>query len=175
MIEKFKTNILTENKVLKPFESVDKDLNDFLANDAKSYSSSLLATTYLIENKEETIAYFSLLNDRILMDEEEKSIWNRINRLIANRKRNKSYPAVKIGRLAVSKKYAKSGIGKDIISFVQYYYTDTQQKAGCRFIIVDAYQSALGFYEKMGFQYLTTKDKGQATRSMFFDLKKVAL
>ncbi len=85
---------LQQDTVIKPFESRDKDLNDFLFNDAKNYSVSLLATTYLIEDKNETIAYFSLLNDRILMDDEEKSIWNKINRLISNKKLRKGYPGL---------------------------------------------------------------------------------
>lgn len=73
---------LSQDTEIKPFHSEDNDLNDFLFSDAKNYTDSLLAVTYLIEEADECAAYFSLLNDRILMDEEEKSIWNRVNRLI---------------------------------------------------------------------------------------------
>ena len=163
-------SILQQDTIIKPFLCTDKDLNDFLLNDAKNYSNSLLAVTYLVENEKETIAYFSLFNDRILMNDEEKNIWNKINRLIANSKRRKSYPAIKIGRLAVSKKYEKKGLGKEIVLFIEKMFVASQQKSGCRFATVDAYESALGFYEKMGFKYLTNKDAGQKTRSMYFDL-----
>lgn len=165
-----KISILQQNTIIKPFLCADKDLNDFLLNDAKNYSKSLLAVTYLVENEKETIAYFSLFNDRILMNDEEKNIWNKINRLIDNSKRRKSYPAIKIGRLAVSKKYEKKGLGKEIVLFVEKMFVASQQKSGCRFATVDAYESALGFYEKMGFKYLTNKDVGQKTRAMYFDL-----
>lgn len=164
---------LSKDTEIKPFKSEDKDLNDFLVSDAKNYSDALLAVTYLIEEGNECAAYFSLLNDRILMDEEEKSIWNRVNRLIKNNKRRKSYPAIKIGRLAVAEKYSHKGYGSQILQFVQYLYTQREQYAGCRFVTVDAYDNALGFYEKHGFKFLTTKDAGQRTRVMYFDLKNV--
>jgi hypothetical protein len=52
--------ILNKDTEIDSFESEDKELNDFLLNDAKNYFSSLLAVTYLIMTKDEIIAYFSL-------------------------------------------------------------------------------------------------------------------
>jgi len=171
--EKLEWNLirLEENTEIKPFESADEELNDFLFNDAKRYLFSLLAVTYLIETKDETIAYFCLANDRVMKDDEEKAVWNKINRTIPNEKRRKSYPAVKIGRLAVSEKYAGMGFGNFMIDTVGEMYTDNQQQSGCRFITVDAYSNALGFYEKNDFKFLTDKDKTNETRAMYFDLK----
>jgi hypothetical protein len=50
---------------IKPFESEDNELNEFLLNDAKNYLNEKLAVTYLIESNMETIAYFCLSNDNI--------------------------------------------------------------------------------------------------------------
>ncbi|MDR1763951.1 MAG: GNAT family N-acetyltransferase [Dysgonamonadaceae bacterium] len=172
----WKVKRLELNTNIKPFESEDSDLNDFLTNDAKNYLAQMLAVTYLIETETETIAYFSLLNDNLKrsiqrdLSEEESKIWNRLNRKVPNRKRKGTYPAVKIGRLAVSKKYAGSGFGKFIIQSVTSMYLDNEQKAGCRFITVDAYSSAYGFYEKNGFNFLTDKDIDKSERTMFYDL-----
>jgi GNAT superfamily N-acetyltransferase len=163
---------LNDGMEIKPFESEDNDLNNFLLNDAKDYQNSLLSVTYTIQSDTETVAYYCLSNDRLSQRADEKSIWNRINRLISNKKRRKSYPAVKIGRLAVSKKYANMGIGTMIIRIVKRLYQNTSlQHAGCRFIVVDAYRDALPFYEKNGFAYLTENDKNDATRIMYLDLK----
>ena len=118
-------------------------------------------------------ALISKSNDNVTKDNEEKATWNKINRAIANEKRKRNYPAVKIGRLAISKKYAGLGLGKLIIQSVQEIYTNNQQQAGCRFITVDAYSNALGFYEKNRFNYLTNKDKLSKTRAMYFDLKAI--
>ena len=163
---------LDENIEIKPFESADEELNDFLLNDAKSYLSSLLAVTYLIQTKNETIAYFCLANDRVMKDDEERTTWNKINRIIPNEKRQKSHPTVKIGRLAVSKKYTDLGFGNFIIDTVGEMYTKNNQlQSGCRFITVDAYSNVLRFYEKNDFKFLTDKDKTSETRAMYFDLK----
>ncbi len=157
---------------IKPFKSIDKDLNGFLFEDSKKYLTDLMAVTYLLENpsNEITVAYFSLLNDKISFDPEQRSIWNRLNRHVANGKRRKHYPAVKIGRFAVSEEYAQKGIGKFLIHAIKYMFTHGN-RTGCRFLTVDAYQNAVGFYLKNGFNFLSEKDKKDVTRSMYFDLK----
>ena len=162
---------LNENVAIKPFESEDDDLNDFLFHDARNYLKSLLAVTYLLQTEDETIAYYCLSNDRIARDDKAKSAWNRVNRAVANEKRRKSYPAIKIGRLAVSKKYARLGLGKTIIDTIIEMYTAVRQQAGFRFITVDAYHNATHFYEKNDFKYLTEKDAHDETRAMYLDLK----
>jgi GNAT superfamily N-acetyltransferase len=164
---------LSEETVIKPFDSGDADLNDFLMNDAKKHLNSLLTATYLIKVQDEIIAYFCLSNDCLTKDNEDKSAWNKVNRTIDNEKRRRNYPAVKIGRLAVAKNYAGLGFGKLIIRIVRELYTNKQQQSGCRFITVDAYRNALSFYEKNLFKYMTDKDKFSETRAMYFDLKSV--
>ncbi len=45
-------------------------------------------------------------------------------------------------------------------------------RTACRFLTVDAYSNAVGFYESMGFRFITKKDEGEDTRLMYYDLKK---
>jgi hypothetical protein len=61
-----------DNMEIKSFESEDKDLNNFLLNDAKNYLKSLLAVTYLLQFGDETVAYFSLSNDSLIKNYGEK-------------------------------------------------------------------------------------------------------
>ncbi|KAA6303456.1 MAG: hypothetical protein EZS26_000007 [Candidatus Ordinivivax streblomastigis] len=161
---------LDEDTVIKSFDCEDKDLNDFLLNDAKNYLKSLLSVTYLLQYQDEIVAYFSLSNDSLVKDNEEKASWNKVNRTIPNAKRRRVYPAVKVGRLAVSKKYTGMGFGRLIIEAVVAMYIHEQQRSGCRFVTVDAYRDALPFYEKNDFRFLTTKDANDETRIMYFDL-----
>ena len=162
---------------IKPFESEDDELNDFLLNDAKNYLAQKLAVTYLIENERDTIAYFCISNDNLKreistnLSELEKTIWNQLSRKIPNRKRRGSYPAVKIGRLAVSKKYEGKGFGRLMIDTVNSMYLEENQRSGCRFITVDANANAFSFYEKNGFCFITDKDADRKNRAMYFDLK----
>lgn len=157
---------------IKPFKSKDIDLNGFLLEDAKKYQENLMAVTYLMEDrtKNKTVAYYSLLNDKITFDPQQHSIWNRLSRKIPNAKRRKHYPAVKIGRLAISENYSGQGIGKDILNLIKYTFTHGN-RTGCRFITVDAYRDAVGFYLKCGFDFISEKDQSEVTRLMYFDLK----
>ena len=164
---------LRVDTVIKPFKSKDADLNGFLLDDAQKYLTDLMAVTYLLEDPttQKTVAYFSLLNDKITFDPGQHSIWNRLSRRIANAKRRKHYPAVKLGRLAISEEYMGQGIGKDIIRLIKYMFTHGN-RTGCRFVTVDAYSDAVGFYQNCGFDFISTKDKDDDTRLMYYDLKR---
>jgi len=164
---------LTAKTEIKSFDCGDDDLNDFLNKDAKNYLASLLSVTYLIQRDTEILAYFSLSNDRITRFDVGKSEWNKLNRNVANDKRKKSYPAVKLGRLAVDKKSAQLGFGKLILYYIRETYANDLQTAGCRFITVDAYATATDFYERNGFKFMTQEDEGKNTRAMYFDLKSI--
>jgi predicted GNAT family N-acyltransferase len=157
---------------IKSFDCGDADLNDFLFEDAKNYYDSMMAVTYLLEDTtaNKTIAYYSLLNDKIIFDPENKTLWNKLNRNVPNSKRRKDYPAVKVGRLAVSKEYVGNHIGTAILLQVMMTFAQ-KRRSGCRFITVDAYADAIPFYEKCGFHFLSNKDENEATRAMYFDLK----
>ena len=163
---------LTEDTPLLPFVSEDEDLNNFLMEDSKNYSRDLMAVTYLFidKQKQQTVAYFSLLNDKVAYDPREKGIWNRINRLIPNNKRRRNYPSAKIGRLAVAKEYAHEGLGSQIIDYIKYFMV-TDPKLGCRFLTVDAYSNVTDFYRKNEFDFFTLTDTFDSTRLMYFDLK----
>ena len=91
-LDDFKFSILREETQIPPFRCKDADLNSFLLDDAKKYLAELMAVTYVFVDVEadRTVAYFSLLNDKVAYDPEERSIWNRLNRGIANRKRRKT-------------------------------------------------------------------------------------
>lgn len=163
---------LSADTALMPFHCVDDDLNNFLVEDAKNYLNDMMAVTYLfVDNGQQQIAaYFSLLNDKVAYDPQSKGVWNRINRRIHNNKRRRSYPSVKIGRLAVGEDYAKLGLGSKILDFIKRIYA-TGNRAGCRFVTVDAYANAAKFYQKNGFDFFTITDALDSTRLMYFDLK----
>ncbi len=99
-----------------------------------------------------------------------------------------NFPAVLIGRLGVSSAYQGKGmrIGSQIIDYVKDWFRSSENKTGCRFIVVDAYnnEKTLHFYERNGFKKLykteeeeraflnLNADEPLATRFMFFDLKR---
>lgn len=166
---------LDNSTIIKPFDCGDEDLNDFLISKAISYQNELLAVTYLLENEEETLAFFSIFNDSLRVQQEDFASKSALSRflggLVSHPKRHlKYYPALKIGRLAVKNGSQKNGIGTSIISFIIKIALTQNDACACKLITVDAYAQSLEFYEKKGFVYFTDKDNGKDTRQMYLDL-----
>lgn len=165
------------NDNIKPFDCGDADLNGFLleenssVSNARHHANELLAVTYVIEDDDKTIAYFSLLNDKIDREIADKNEWKKITKNIPFLMRRRSHPAVKLGRLAVSKDYQHQGWGPNILNALKHWFTNNN-KTGCRFITVDALVEKVGFYAKYGFNILVTPKEGDETVLMYYDLKK---
>lgn len=164
---------LEAGSVIEGFDCGNEDINGFLAEDARDYQDGLMAVTYLAVGSEDKdlVAYFCLLNDKLAyLPGDDKKVWNRLNRKVNNRKRMKSYPAVKIGRLGTSIKYARQGVARELIDLVKLRFA-VNNRTGCRFLTVDAHRDAIGLYEKCGFSFFTESDRDEETRLMYFDLK----
>ena len=113
---------------------------------------------------------------------------NRFQRNIVNPKRGRSYPAVLIGRLGVNREFQNtpSHIGRQLMSFIKDWFRHEDNKTGCRFIVVDAYndEKVLRYYEKNGFvplykteeleklYYDIPQGEHLKTRLLYFDLKR---
>lgn len=52
-------------ETIKPFNCGDKTLNGFLLDDVRFFYDEFIANTFILEDDTETIAYFSLLNDKV--------------------------------------------------------------------------------------------------------------
>lgn len=175
--KKFYIEQLNDSDRVMSFDCGDADLNDFILNQAQLFYKEKLAVNYVLkanENEKEIAAFFSLSNDKIaITDFEDKNKYNRFSRRFNNRKRFKSYPAVKIGRLGVSNSHKGEKIGSFIMDFVKSYFI-FNNKSGCRFLTVDAYYEAIPFYQKNGFIPLNEADAHDKTRLLYFDLNDVS-
>ncbi len=172
LFNKFKLIRLDSDTEILPFDCGNTDLNGFLIEDAKNYANELLATTFIIQSEKETIAYFNYLNDKISHTEigNKDTFLKRISSLLPQGKNGyTSYPAIKIGRLAVSENFKGNGYGRDILNFTKALFVDNN-RTGCKFITVDAYSESLDFYIRNGFKYLSSRDKKSDTRLMYFNL-----
>src|SRR5437867_1915868 len=128
---------LTERLPYDAFDCGDADLNDFLYNEALQYEKQLLAVTYSFLDKDNKLtAFFSVSNDSLV--DKGYEVWNRLNKKVKNQKRRRDYPAVKIGRLGVSKDFSGRNLGTQIIDFVKGWFA-IDNKTGCRFLLVNAY------------------------------------
>lgn len=175
-----------------PFSCGDDDLDEFFNNDVFLYEEELLGKTYCWiskDNQREIVAIATLSYDGIKTYTLDNSSRNSLQRKIPQQKRHRSYPAVLIGRLGVNKSFQGHGlnIGSQLMDALKYWFIDENNKAACRYMIVDAYNtdSTIHYYRKNGFKplYKTEQSEKEAfgipedvalkSRVMFFDLKMI--
>lgn len=161
---------LTPDTQLIGFDCGDEDLNNFLIEDAKCFLDKRIATSYILEDENNIVAYFCLLNDKISRQDITNSQWKKIKGAFPVRKQFGSYPAIKIGRFAVSSKYKGRNIGTDLMNLLKGTLNENPNYSAFRFLTVDAYLSAIVFYKKNNFKMLSEKILNDHTRLMFFDM-----
>ena len=161
---------LTPDYELPDFDCGDGDLNKFLLDDAKPSLELRIANTFILEDDGRIAAYFCLLNDKVSKDEIIGSRWKKIRSNFPKDKQFRSYPTIKIGRFAVSLDFRGRNVGTDLMDRIKSLLREKSAYSAFRFITVDAYLSAVPFYEKNGFAHLTKKDEDEHTRLMYFDM-----
>lgn len=175
-----------------PFDCGIEDLNDFFQNEALNYQSELLGKTYcftLDSDPTVIVCAFTISNDSIKTTFLPNARKQKVIKEIPNQKRMKSYPAVLIGRLGVNGNYRfvageNERTGKQLMDFIKSWFIDGANKTGCRFIVVDSYNTPgpLKYYSDNEFIPLfSTEDQEKEftgllpdailkTRLMYFDL-----
>jgi ribosomal protein S18 acetylase RimI-like enzyme len=158
-------------KIIKQFSSYEKELVDFLLEDAYNNQKLQISKTFLFfDNKHSLVSYITLLNDSINLEGSLKEFFRE------KEIHYRSLPSLKIGRLCVDDNYLKKGIGTIMIKFAVNIGNQIETKySGCRFITLDAKRNndpkrdPLHFYKKLGFKIL--KDRKKGTIPMYFDMK----
>lgn len=140
------------------FDCGADDLNEFFECDALAYERDLMGKTYCwLDNTDDKtiVAMITLANAGIHTTHLQNNPKRKLHKSIAYKKQGRTYPAVLIGRLGVNKAYQSSyyRIGTQIISFIKNWFISSDNKTGCRFILVDAANNphTIQYYERNGF------------------------
>ncbi len=182
---------LKERPDLEGFCCGDKDLDEFFTNDCFAYAKQLLGKTYFYTLKSDSktvVCAFTLANAGIRVSDLPNARRKKIEANIPHVKSLKDYPAVLVARLGVSEKYRSKHIGSDALEYIKYWFLDPYNKTGCRYVLVDAYNSVstMTFYENNGFSSVFSSEKQEKeyrhideetplnTRLMYFDLMLLA-
>jgi hypothetical protein len=173
---------------LSKFSCGDEDLDEFFLKDAELFALNLLGKTYfyikVTKEATEVVAAFTLANDSVKAALVSKSIRNRLQRKIPNPKRMRNYPGMLIARLGVNVNMKGQHIGSQVIDYIKAWVTESDNKGGCRFLLVDAYNrpDVIHFYEQNDFRLMydteeeekdvyDIQDEGPLrTRMMYYDL-----
>ena len=114
-----------------------------------------------------------MLNDKMSKQEIANNTWRKIKKLFPHSKHFGSYPAVKIGRFAVSLQYRHTGWGSEQMDILKQLLKQDPGYSMFRFLTVDAYTTAVPFYERNGFKKLTPTTEQGDTQAMYFDIQSI--
>lgn len=165
---------LAESDVVKSFKvgnAAFLPLKTFLQKQAHPFQQASIAQTYVaVTDDGGILGYVTLtcseidLRDGYHLDD-------------CSHASNYEYlPAVKIARLAVDDRYRGSGIGSTLVNYALAVVLDKiAENVGCRFVVTDAKQGAVDFYQKQGFTLLDSESNQVAEHKlMFLDLMNLA-
>ena len=173
----------------QPFHCGDEDLDEFFSTDAPLYHDARMCKSYcftLISNPTVIVCAYSLSNDSVNVGHLPNARKKKVNTDIDSSKRMNRYPALLIGRLAVSIDFSNKGIGSELLSIIKRLAVMQDNLSDCRFLAVDAKNEdmPLHYYEKNRFTYLYSTEKQESehtkldlplkTRFIFFDLMNLS-
>jgi GNAT superfamily N-acetyltransferase len=162
------------------FDSGNKDLNDFLYNNALDFIKEGYAQIYILKDTLESkiIGFFTISCCQIEFNIE----------LISVEKKARYIPGLLVGQLAVNKMFQNKKFGMDLLKKAILIGDTISKNVGCRLIIVDAFANldVIRFYQKFNFKFVKTgigekvirqlkenKIPQYNTVKMYFDLKDI--
>jgi len=148
-------------------------LKVFLQKDALDFHQFEIAKTYVLIDSEgssnHVLGYITLTSSQVVLDPLELR-----PRETESTAKYDTYPAIKIVRLAVDQRLQGQGVGTYLLDWcIGLVKLSIMPHIGCRFLVVDAKQESIQFYQKSGFQLINTEAcRLDEHPPMFFDLMK---
>lgn len=135
---------------LNKFTCGIENLDDYLRTSHDAHSGRISHTTVVFHRDYAAgpVGYFTLSNDSIKLKSSEIAEFG-----LDDFSSLGSYPAVKLGRFAVSKDLQGKGVGPQLLRFVQASILDMNYRSAARLIVVDAANrdGVPQFYAKNGY------------------------
>lgn len=160
---------LESDDLLDQFDCGDHPLNDYLKRHAwANQSRNLIGVTYVaVEDAQSRIVlgYYTLAASAISRDLLPVELTKELPR-------HRNLPVTLLARLAVSKPFQKSGLGGKLLWHALRNVLALSEHLGFRFLLVDAYPSAAGWYARYGFVAIEGTGPGH-TQSMFIDIRTI--
>lgn len=147
-------------EMINDFTCGNSDLDDFFHTDFLPYEEELMGKSYcyidLHSPVKKIVAAFTVCNASIHNKMLTRGAKKFIQENISEEKHNINFPAVLIGRLGVASIYQDKHIGSEIMDFIKAWFLDKDNKTGCRFLLVDAYNNpnTIRYYLNNGFSFL---------------------
>jgi predicted GNAT family N-acyltransferase len=126
-------------------EEDDSGCDDFIRNinEAKQYQKERHGITYLFFYEETMVGYATLAMSSISAERLEQG---------EEEVRLRFYPCLLIGRLAVHNGWRHKDVGTYIAEWATGLALELSSQIGCRYVVLEAKESKIGFYSNIGFQ-----------------------
>lgn len=138
-----KTIYEVTKKDLESFSCGNIELDKFLKKYAFDNDFSGYGKTFLLEDDNKIVGFFTLCSASIRFQEFPIQKSTNIPKY--------PIPCIKIARLGVDKKKQHNGYGKELLKQAFLKILNVSTTIGIKLIVVDAKESSASFYEKYGF------------------------
>ena len=158
---------LGQDDLLKPFSCGDNALDSYLKRHAWiNQQQNLVGVTYIAadeSNPKTVVGYYTLATSSIPRGSLPLEMTQSMPRY-------PNLPVALLARLAVDRRFQQSGLGRRLLSHAFENVLNFSKQIGCRYLVVDAYSTAVGWYAKYGFIAIDGPTVG-GVQPMFIDLK----
>ena len=179
--------VLNEKQLILDFDCGNADLNDFFNHEALQYKRQMLSQTCFFQHKinRKIVCAFSFSASSIKTADLPNNRRKKVKEYIPREKTLKSYPGILIGRLGVSQKFSRQGVGSQLLNAIKHFCL-LQFSDFVRFLLVDAYNEPdiINYYQKNYFTTVFSTEEQEKksyqqepseqlqTRYMFYDMMK---
>jgi len=144
-----------EGLILKDFDCGSEEVNRFLQEKADNQEKDRITKVYAIQIKSRVIAYSALFCSHYYLELPDQEHPFRV-------------PGICVGQLGVDVQFRDKGLGTLLIKHAISIANKINDFAACRIIYCEAFDNAIDFYRKHGFQLV----EPQVDRNrMYLDLK----
>jgi GNAT superfamily N-acetyltransferase len=163
-LTKIKVDVLTDNEDCSNFYCGNESIDEFIHDEARDYQNKWLGVSYIFHYDDVIVGFVTLS-----MADLKAEKLNATERLLFP---TENIPALQISQLAVCEESAGKGIGTFLCEWCLAKALKLSKTVGCRFLILNAKQKAIGFYQKNGFALVPKQTRRQPV--MYLDIIKVA-
>ena len=171
--ENYYFETLTAEHDLSDFDCGDEELNNFLKDDALEQQNANLNVTKLAICDNNIVGYVSILSDSLIIKNiRDENVSSEIKEKLHITNNKRTLPAVKIGRIAIDKKFSGKRLGSHILRNILLNLKNiSDDEIGFRFIIVEGYAKAFKFYAVKN-QFVNLKKDDDQIKNIDFIAKR---
>lgn len=158
---------LEENDSVESFDCGDGPLNGYLREHAwNNQQKSSIGVTYVAVEEaapRTVIGYFTVASASLAKDA--------LPRKAVRGLPGYDLPMILLARLAVDRRFAGRGLGHALLSEALKIAVRVSEQVGCRCVIVDAYSTAVEWYQRYGF--IAIEGGRGSSHRMYLDIRTI--